>query len=270
MSARLSVIVPVFNAQSQVVLCVSSLLHQNFDGLEMIFVDDCSKDDSISVIKERLEDCAYDRGEVKFLKTESNSGPGAARNLGLKAASGEYVAFLDSDDWYDPDFCSKMYSAANGADLVCCDISLDRGFSHDIRKNPVFEGPGFSGKAKKKYLKTVVSYFTTYIYKRSLLLEKGIEFPATHSAEDSCFLLSCLLCASSLVRVQEPLYHYVLRNSSVSLKKDKARPGQRMASFRELRAFAKRAGVYPEYKSVIEYLIFKKGTLMALKDKLWK
>lgn len=269
MSAKLSVIVPVYNAQSHIALCVSSLMHQGFEGLEIIFVDDCSKDESIAVIKERLEDCCFDRAEVKFLRTPVNSGPGAARNLGLEAASGEYVAFLDSDDWYDQDFCSKMYAAADGADLACCDISFDEGFNRTIKKNPAFKGREFIGKAKRKYMRTFVSYFTTYIYKRSFLLENGIKFPATKSAEDSCFLICSLLSASTFARVEEPLYHYVMRMSSVSLKKDRTRASQRTASFKAMKEYSKSRGLYRRYRLLIEFLAFKKGTLMALKDRLW-
>ena len=267
---KVSVIIPVYGARDTIVACLNAVLAQTLDGIEAVLVDDHGPDDSIAIARTHLQDYAGPK-RFRFIETPANAGPGAARNLGIEAAEGEYVAFLDSDDTLEPDFCQALYEAAcrADADLAFGHIALDTPDGRSVvRRNPPVQDGNFEGKAKRAYLRRFTSYFTTYIYRRSLLLERGIRFPGTHSAEDSCFLICSLLSARRIASVDRALYHYRICPVSVSRKKDPGRWKNRLASLRAMTAFARKNGLYDRYRGTVRLLLFKKGWLMAAKDYL--
>lgn len=253
---KVSIIIPVYNARKYISTCLESIAAQTLDGIEVVLVDDHGTDNSIGIAR----DFASGHTSIvwKYTKTSVNSGPGEARNCGLGVAGGKYVCFVDADDWIEPSFCEKLFTAAESADaeMACCDLYME----DQVKRNPP------TGN-KKRFLRRFVSYFTTFAYRTDFLRRNGIVFPGTHSAEDTCFLTCSLLCASRIASVQEPLYHYVLRPSSVSRKPDRQRASQRMASFRYLVDFAKRRGLYDTYCFELNLIVFKKGWMMAAKDR---
>ena len=269
--AKVSVIVPVYNARDYVVPCVESLLGQTLDDIEIVFVDDHGTDDSMDVIR-RITDAWSDKKQFVFAQTSSNSGPGVARNVGIAAASGEYVAFVDSDDWIELEFCESLYKAASkrNADLAYCGLRMDnmRDGSSVEKSNPRVSSGEFTDKKRKQFLTTFVSYFTTFIYKRSFLADNALRFPDTRSSEDSSFLTCCLLSAGRIASVAKPMYHYVQRMRSLSTKLDPGRYLQRLRSFDEVISYARRHDLYDAYKDEIEFLYVKKAYLMACKTYL--
>lgn len=113
----ISIIVPVYNVQEYLERCVVSLLHQTYHNLEIILIDDGSTDDSPKLCKELQNRDA----RIKFV-SQINQGIGAVRNLGLSMAHGEYVGFVDSDDWVDEDMYESLLKLMleRNADVVCC------------------------------------------------------------------------------------------------------------------------------------------------------
>ena len=265
---KLSLIIPVYNAGAHIEACLDSVLAQTLDGLETILVDDHGQDDSIDLAKKRL--AAYSGPkQFRFIATPANGGPGAARNCGIQAATGTYIAFLDSDDRIDPSFCSDLYEAAcqADADLSFCHIVFEYPDGRTVVwRNPAVQPGPFEDAAKRKYLRRFTSYFTTYLYRRQMLLDNGIAFPGTHSAEDSCFLICSLLAARRIASVDKALYHYQISPTSTSQKRDPKRAGNRLESFRKMEAFAREKGLYARYRGVIRLMVLKKGWLMALRD----
>lgn len=265
---KVSIIIPVYNAAGQIGDCLSSVVSQTLDDIEVILVDDRGQDGSIA-LAHRFVDNYKGPKRFSFVEMPVNSGPGAARNLGIRSAAGDFVAFLDSDDTLAPDFCSRLYEAAVcvDADIAFGSISFDMpDGSSEIRHNPSVPGGVFEGKVKRRYLRRFKSYFTTYLYRRSMLLSNGICFPDTHSAEDSCFLICSLLSARRIAGDSRAVYHYAIHPSSTSRRRDTARWKNRLKSFRTMVSFAREKDLYKPYRRTIRLLLLKKGYLMAAKD----
>lgn len=261
---KVSVIIPVYNAADRIISCLDSLHAQSFDDVELVLVDDHGNDGSMEMAKAYAE--KYPDMRFVFADNEENKGPGAARNLGMQKASGEYIAFVDSDDTVEPDFCSSLYEAAhmNDAELAYCHISMDYPDGHsDIMRNPMVPDGEFN---RLSFLKRYRSYFTTFLYKRQFLLDWDISFPNTRSAEDSCFLLCSLLACTRTASVDRAMYHYAIEESSISQKKDHSRWRNRLKSFRTVRMWAKSHDLYWSNFLIIEWLCFKKGLILSLRD----
>lgn len=253
---KVSVIVPVYNAGNYIEKCLESLRSQTLDDIEIIFVDDHGSDDSIDKIVSFIDGYS---GNKTFLltSTERNSGPGAARNRGIETSSGEYLAFVDSDDYVEPGFCEELWRLAkeNDADLACCDIKI----GESVKRNA-------DVCDKKYFLKHFVSYFYTFIYRREMLVSRQLRFPDSYSSEDTCFLTCCVLCADKMVQIHRPMYHYLIHPGSVSKRRNRRRAFARLKSIRSIICFAKRSGLYREYRTVLNLILLKKGYGMALKD----
>ena len=265
---KLSIIVPVCDARDYVIPCVESLLNQTVDDIELVFADDNGKDDSMAAIHDLVAGYSGAK-KLVFTGTSSNSGPGTARNAGLAVASGEYVAFVDSDDCLECNFCKTLLGAAETykADLAYCSIRLynaSNGTSQVKSNLPVTSGP-FQDADRRRFLVSFVSYFTTFLYRRAFLEEHGIRFPSTRSSEDSAFLASCILSADKIAVVQEPLYRYIQRYPSLSTRKDPSRYRQRILSFNSMLSYAREKGYYQTYRQEIDFLYLKKAFLMACK-----
>ena len=103
----ISVIIPVYNVEKYIAECLESLINQTFKDLEILCIDDCGQDSSLNIIKQYAEK----DGRIKIINLEQNSGQGAARNIGIKNASGRYVSFIDPDDFLDLTAYEKAYEA---------------------------------------------------------------------------------------------------------------------------------------------------------------
>lgn len=253
---KVSVIVPVYNSSKYIDCCLESLVGQTMEEIEVILVDDHGTDDSMDKARAFVSSYAGGKSFV-FAETPENSGPGAARNIGIELAKGEYVAFVDSDDYVEPAYCEELYNAATSddADLACCDIRI----GEEEKQNADVSD-------KQYFLKHFVSYFTTFVYKKTMLDAKVLRFPESSSAEDTCFLTCCVLSANKMAQIQKPLYHYVLHEKSVSRKKNRKRAIVRLNSIKSIIHFAKRNGLYSQYRCALNLLLLKKGYGMAVKD----
>lgn len=124
MKYKVSVIVPIYKVEPFIKRCADSLFSQSLDSIEYIFVDDCSPDNSISILENTLKSYPTRIKDVQILHHNKNKGSAAARNTGILSASGEFIIFCDSDDWVDIDMYEIMYNTAirNKSDIVVCDF----------------------------------------------------------------------------------------------------------------------------------------------------
>lgn len=265
---KVSVILPVYGVAQYIVKCTESLLAQTLDDMEFIYVDDHGPDNSIELVKQTIAGHPRE-GQFCFLKPEHNMGAGMARNFAIPQAQGEYIAFVDSDDWVEPTMFEELYNEAKdkgGVDLCYCQASKDYldGKPSEILRSPEVEPGDFIPEKRRHFLANYVSYFWTFIYRREQIENNAIRYPEERSADDSYFVACNLLTAKTIARVDKPFYHYLIRPGSVVTTKNSTKYQKRLAVFGHLMEYAKSHGVYEEYKAEVDYIYLKKGCLSSV------
>lgn len=212
-----SLIIPVYNGENYIKRCLDSLFSTPL-GIEVIAVNDGSRDGSLDILLE------YERkySNLKVVNKPQNEGLPQAKKTGLEHASGDYVAFLDVDDWTDPDIYDKMYAKAqeSDADMVWCDY-VEEYPTRSARIKSVFDkgqSLPISGEDAMRYVhrrQAVFTYPWNKLYRASLLRE--IDFPHGNCVgEDYYVLIRFLMRAERVDYVESAGYHYVLTENSMS------------------------------------------------------
>ena len=244
-----SVVVPVFNVEPYIDECVSSIMRQTYENLEVILVDDGSTDSCPDI----CDAWAERDSRVRVIHRE-NGGLAAARNTGLDAMTGEYVAFVDSDDWVAPDYVESLYSGAveSGADLSICGsiYAFDDGSlsSPGRRDLDVVLGP-----AEAFRLLSVPGAYGVGVCDKlySAELVADLRFPeAIRTGEDYAFTLAVMLRASRVKYSSTPLYYYRMRSGSLSNGGGTLTRSPYDAGFELLRIVRER---FPEYERYAAY-----------------
>lgn len=266
---KISVIIPVFNASRYIERCLRSVEAQTLTEIEVLLIDNRGTDDSIAVAEAYVARSTRKDIWYRFAATPENNGPAPARNLGLQMAEGEYVAFLDADDWIEPDMCETLYSNAKGADMSCCNIMQDfeDGQPSRVLANPTMPKGELTIATRRQLLRQFASHFTSYIYKREWLMRNGILFPETRSAEDSAFLTCCLLTANRIEQTEKALYHYVMHAGSLTKRRVWKGADKRRAMSATM-VFAKNKGVFAAYAWQLRYIYMKKALIVPIVEML--
>jgi len=213
MKPLVSVIVPVFKVEPYIHRCVSSLLSQTLQEIEIILVDDGSPDKCPEI----CDDFAAKDGRVRVIH-QANKGLADARNTGLDTASSGYVMFVDSDDWVEPDFCRIPWECAEetGSDLV-----MFSGFKH--RKGSVIQWhAGQDGVKEKETAVMMLGMGAGYavwskLYKKELF--DRIRFPSGKYFEDAVITSALVHEAGKIYCTDTPLYHYCIREDNITSTK---------------------------------------------------
>lgn len=210
--ARVSIIIPVRDKRPFIATSIESVLNQSLPSVEAIVVDDGSCDGSEKIVSEFA---ASDR-RVRAIRLAPSVGPSAARNHGLDQATGEFVLFLDADDWLERDAAEVLVAAADetGADLVRGDIAihLPNGVV-DLALNIRIVGRPSTRRClmfpDDFDLRDGVWGFTAYLYRRSMLDEQMVRFdPGLWQDEDNAFLVSALIASNYVVVSDRTIYNY--------------------------------------------------------------
>ena len=253
---KLSVIVPVYNMASEEKLnwCMDSLVNQTVSDYEIIAVDDCSTDNSLEILHD------YERKypeKVRVVASPVNKKQGGAKNLGLGRAKGEWIGFIDSDDWVTPDFYERLLGLAEetGADMVGCDYHLTDEHSMKIGQvvhNNKKSQTGALTKEKYKSLILDSGSLVVKIYKRHIILDYPNRFPENIFYEDNAISNSWMLRAKRFEYLEEPLYYYYQHDTSTVHTITKKRCQDRMEAARVMVREAGEFGYLEEYYPEIE------------------
>lgn len=236
---KVSIIIPVYNVEKYIEKCLDSLVNQTLSDIEVIVVNDGSPDNSQKIIDKYVE--KYPNIVRSFIK--ENGGQGSARNYGLEKATGEYIGYVDSDDYVSIDMYEKLYNKAkeDDLDIVICGnyvvyenltkekIELNNYVLEDKHDNAFFGKLGVCNK----------------IYKKSLV--QKLAFRSKKWYEDLDFTVKALSSAKKVDYVDEPLYYYLYREGSTMNNSNIQRNLEILDAFEEVKYEKK-------YHDIIEYL----------------
>lgn len=210
---KVSVIVPVYNVEEYIQECLDSLVKQTLDEIEIICVNDGSTDNSLKILNEY----ASKYPKIKVINRE-NHGVSAARNAGVKASIGKYIAFVDSDDWVDYDFFEKLFMSAENknASIAAGGIVRTKGEKRKINIS-YNEEKLFTNIQDKIKICNIPKYCYVWnkIYKRKELEMNNIEFVEGINFEDVRFTIRAIYFLKKLVTVPETNYYYRKRKGSI-------------------------------------------------------
>lgn len=240
---KVSVIVPVYNVQKYIAKCLDSLVSQTLEDIEIIVVNDGSTDRSEITIKKY----AQKYSNIIYLKKE-NGGLSDARNYGMKHAKGDYIAFLDSDDFVDKTIYEKMYTKAKqeNADYVESDFYWAYPSKGGLRLQQDI-GIRYENKIDMLTYARVVAW--NKLIKRKIIKS---EFPKGLKYEDIEFFYKLIPNIKKVAFVEEPLIYYVQRTNSLANKQDYT-TGQIFNVLQNVIDYYKKQGLYEEYKESLEY-----------------
>ena len=251
---KVSVIVPVYNAESYLEECLESLVNQTLpaEEMEILAVDDCSTDGSRTL----LERYAQMYAQIHVLYTKKNSGPGGARNVGLDAAGGEYIGFVDSDDAAVPTMFEQMYDVACAGDFDIVDAGV---YYQGKDLAMVHTGDADTGQqTDEKRSHNIVSggYLMTRIFRRAFWEKSGLRFREHVILEDMESLMYLYATAERIGNLKEICYVY--RNTGGSASKEADYEKYQKHAVRAMRATYERMSALPGYDGIrdaVEYAL---------------
>lgn len=225
----LSIIIPIYNVRRYLKKCIESVIEQNSMNYELILIDDASTDNSLEIAKEY-----GNKYNVRIIAKERNKGLSDTRNIGIREATGEYILFLDSDDYIESTAVEVIQSVIINQKFP--DI-IYFGFyeAKDGSDNTVLKYGYKSGKNRKytgvEFAKSELSKRTLYpaacfgIYKRNFLIENNLFFKVGILHEDELWTPQVVLKAKTIFTSDYAYYHYIKRENSITTKKDKSKNG---------------------------------------------
>lgn len=246
---KVSIIVPVYNVEKYLRKCLDSLVSQTLKDFEIIVVNDGSRDNSQDIIDEYAT--KHDN-VVSYIK--ENGGLGDARNYGLERANGEYIGFVDSDDYVEPNMYEKLYEKAvnDDCDLVVCDLIYT--FEQDNKKDYITKGLRELNPDKNKdgFLSPLFAW--NKLYKREMLIENNLRYPTGLWYEDIPVTLSCFALSRNTGYVNDAFVHYVQRSNSIMGNKTNKKFYDIFVILENTYSFFKEHNYLDKYHNELEYV----------------
>ena len=245
---KISIIIPIYNVEKYLRRCLDSIINQTLKDIECLLINDGSPDQSQKIIDEYVS--KYPQLFKSYIK--ENGGLSDARNFGLNYVTGEYIAFVDSDDWIEPTMYEKMYQTAinQSADLVVCDFLMEweltgvsnyiqglRCDSNDVSKNLLISPPSAWNK----------------LYKAELFLKTNIRYPIGLWYEDLATTGKLISFCKKISYVNEAFVHYIQRTGSI-MSTINEKMLDIYKAIESIEEYYKKNEIYEKYKQEIEYL----------------
>ena len=258
----ISIIIPCFNAEKTLEKCLESVVQQSYANLEIIIIDDGSTDET-SLIYNKFQS----NDERILVLKQQNSGVSKARNTGVKAATGDYICFVDSDDWAELNYCSELYSLLVGenADISIVEASYEDENGNVLCNKPTSEEKIFDGNRALVLLledREIQSHPWGKLFKADLL--KNVHFPENLKCfEDYSTLFKIFNKAVKVVKSNEKLYHYIQREDSLSHNLSPATAYQFFLAIMEVFEFWRNSAKVGDRNKIVKNIVRK--LLMVLK-----
>lgn len=238
---KVSVIIPVYNVEKYIRRCLESLVNQTLSDIEIIVVNDGTPDDSQTIIDEYVK--KYPNKVISIIK--ENGGQGSARNLGLEKATGEYIGYVDSDDYVELNMYEELYNKAkeSNSDIIVCGNNLLSENYELISKED----------AETEFLLGKMAVWNK-LYKRKILVDNKIKFRSKVWYEDLDFTMKVYFSSKKISYVNNHLYNYLLREGSTMNNNNIIRNLELIQSFDSLIDFCKEKDLYDINRDKIEFI----------------
>lgn len=214
---KVSIIIPVYGVEKYMERCARSLFGQSLDDIEFLFIDDCTPDKSMDVLRQVLDDYPERKPQVVVHRMAKNSGQAAVRTWGMQHATGDFVIHCDSDDWVEPDYCRALYETAEreNADVVICDYVTTDGQS--VLKRMVC----CSSTDKKQFINGMLFQSDPWslcnkLFRRTACYRADLVYPKGNMGEDMLLAFQMVLNARKIGYVPQPLYNYYYNSASIT------------------------------------------------------
>ena len=254
---QVSVIIPIYNVEEFLARCLQSVINQTLKNIEIICVDDGSTDNSSKI----LDEFAVLDKRIAVIR-QDNKGQGAARNFAMTIAKGEYIGFVDSDDWVELNYFEKLYEAAHkyNVDMACCGIMRKYPSSRTRRKLDINEEKLYFFPEEKYKITECPRkcYVYNKIYRRSAIELHKIRFPEGVCFEDIFFSIRVLYFLGDLVTVPGTTYYYWVNYKSTTRVMTEIRQQDLLAARRDLIEFFKKHHIICDEKYYIKRKIIYK------------
>ena len=241
----LSVVSPMYNGSLYLKPFLQSVLGQSYSSFELIMVDDGSTDDSVQIIQTHQDADSRIR-----LVRQNHRGAGSARNLGLSEAKGEYIIFLDCDDWFDKDFFKKMIDRieADHSDVAVCEFFIFRQPSGEALRFCIAQTEGQKIAGTNLIFDLFAPNPWTKLYRTSFLRQNRLAFQEIRSCNDWSFAYTSLACAHKISVIREPLVFY-RSETSVSISSYRYRRTKDIVlAIKHLKSELKKRGLFSRYR----------------------
>lgn len=200
---KVSVIVPIYGVEKYIKRCAESLFNQTLDDIEFIFVNDCTKDDSINILMGCINNHTDIKHKIRIIHHKENKGLPQARKTGFCNSTGDFIAYCDSDDWVEKDIYQQMYDIAisENADMVICGYYISDG-----KKSKALDIP-------EKYGLLMGPVWNKIVNRK--IYENNIDFPIANKAEDGALMTQLSYYSRKRAFIHKPLYYYYSNPTSI-------------------------------------------------------
>ncbi|MDR1729287.1 MAG: glycosyltransferase [Prevotellaceae bacterium] len=256
MNPKISILVPVYNVSAHIEKCAHSLFNQKLADIEYIFINDATPDDSMEKLYAVIAQYPEKKEKVKVIEHSVNRGLAAARSTALDAASGEYIAIVDSDDYIEPEMMEVLYGQAKkeDADIVVSDIIMEY-------KDKSVVVTDFVSENREERLRDIFAdevsqgYLWNKLIRRELYLKNDCRAPeGLNYLEDRHVTIRLYYYATKITRVNRAFYHYVCFNPNAITKTKSRMHFQNSVLFWELlEKFLLEKGIYEKYREGLTF-----------------
>ncbi len=276
MDTAISIIVPIYNVAPYIERCARSLLEQSFQDVEYIFVNDCTPDNSIEILKEVIKEYPCRTSQTRIIHNKKNMGLAASRFIGLDIANGKYILHCDSDDWVETNMLECMYNAAikENADIVCCEAIKERG-SGSYRYKYLYNEETLENGLLDLQVNEIHVAIWNKLIKKELYTKNHIRnYDGINMGEDSAITTRLRFYSKKTIIVHEAFYHYNrMNNSSMTRELKESNAKMQIELSKHIENFFIQNNCYDKYRSVVNFYKFisKQYYLTQKRDiKKWK
>ena len=260
-SINVSILVPIYNVEKYIGVCLDSIFTQTYTNVTYVFVDDCSTDNSLQVLKSKLTEYSIPSGNYTIICHSENKGIAQTRIDLLSEAKGDYIQFIDSDDWIEKDMIAKMVEATDNGkiDIVGCDYYI-----HYNNGKTIWVNEKYSDNPYDNMLRCINYDIATTLWK--LLIRKFIFnnfkiYNDINIGEDYLISIMLYYFADSFARINSPLYHYVHANNNRLSYEIKKSLSDHTSAVKNIELFFKEKGLLNE--KAVSYLNLRKFNIKS-------